>query len=488
MRNERKRTERKTCSHASNACETGRACSAIRTLWFKSPSGWIIPVESFMGWFSEIAQSPVAIHKWFNAFMVQVPLVQVSFGSSLLLVDPLCLDLSQNRTVPELQSAWERVDGDLNGLTNCEYAMAYLPNQNVLFMDGGYATDDPANNTLLPYRSETYDVQAGTGWTQVIPERPLGSAPTEHTATLGPDNNTVYIWGGFRARFSGAQDGEYTRPREMFIFDIRNSASPWTTGASAPSGSRGHAAVLVGSSIFYIGGSYIDSLTESGYYAMNSVRVFETESGQWSNRSVGGSDIPTGRQGHTVTLKPTTGEIILFGEELGHAFDTRSMYVLNTQGNELSWSKRTVQATDDSTSPPAQHKINSHSATLVGPYLFILFGLSTETGGLIITLNETWIMDVDQWAWVSSFDAMSLLDGASTSTPGGGGSILGQTTEGSGSNSGNTGSWVGFLLGFPDESPSTDVPSSVPSPPDCGDVEQNNNNSNVRQPDAVHMT
>ncbi|KAI9271651.1 hypothetical protein BDA99DRAFT_556875 [Phascolomyces articulosus] len=30
--------------------------------------------ESFMGWFSEIAPSPVASRKWFNTFMVQVPL------------------------------------------------------------------------------------------------------------------------------------------------------------------------------------------------------------------------------------------------------------------------------------------------------------------------------------------------------------------------------------------------------------------------------
>ncbi|KAI9252284.1 hypothetical protein BDA99DRAFT_541005 [Phascolomyces articulosus] len=41
--------------------------------------------------------------------------------------------------------------------------------------------------------------------------------------------------------------------------------------------------------------------------------------------------------------------------------DTRSIYIASTQGNELSWSKRTIQVTNDSTSPPTEHKISSHS-------------------------------------------------------------------------------------------------------------------------------
>ncbi|KAI9260707.1 hypothetical protein BDA99DRAFT_560766 [Phascolomyces articulosus] len=39
--------------------------------------------ESFMGWFSEIAPSPVASRKWFNACMVQVPLAIEQSGERL---------------------------------------------------------------------------------------------------------------------------------------------------------------------------------------------------------------------------------------------------------------------------------------------------------------------------------------------------------------------------------------------------------------------
>ncbi|KAI9264131.1 hypothetical protein BDA99DRAFT_604584 [Phascolomyces articulosus] len=296
-----------------------------------------------------------------------------SSGAGFLRDIFISLDLTQKRTITEMQSAWERVEFDL-GKSNSDFGMVALPSQNLIFMDGGVGDYENYGYTSLPYRSETFNIEdESAGWSPITPERP-SSAPYRHTATLGPDNSTIYIWGGQRTTVTGRITGEDEYPREMLIFDSTNSVSPWSTGATAPISAQHHAAVLVGSSIYYIGG-YAE-----GYIPMDSTLIFNTDSGQWTTRSISGSDIPSTRTGHTLTLKPSTGEIILFGNIIGSSY-----------GDNLSWSKRAIQAEDDSTSPPGEYTLGGHSV---------------DRSNLIIGQNSTWVMDIDRWTWVSSVEAI----------------------------------------------------------------------------------
>ncbi|KAI9268139.1 hypothetical protein BDA99DRAFT_558314 [Phascolomyces articulosus] len=150
---------------------------------------------------------------------------------------------------------------------------------------------------------------------------------------------------------------------------ILNKESPWSTGATAESSYGYHASVLVGSSIYYIGGINVTPQGDyDGYVSIRSIRTFDTETGQWSTRPVGGSVFPSTRVQHTVTLKPSTGEIILFGGDYAEDY----IYTLNTRGGDLSWSNRTttIQSLGGSFSP-----------------IYI-------------------IGHADQWAWVASVNAI----------------------------------------------------------------------------------
>ncbi|KAI9275927.1 hypothetical protein BDA99DRAFT_588940 [Phascolomyces articulosus] len=308
------------------------------------------------------------------------------------------LDLSQRRTITEIQDAWENIDANVG--PNTYFAMVAVPTHNLIFMDGGAGARDPDYGTPhVRYKSATYNTETGGTWSQVTPER-LGTAVNMHTATLGPDNDTIFIWGGERDEDTGLTPGEAPNPREMFIFDINNKETPWKTGNVAETTYYTHTGVLVGSLIYYIGGSYI-STSEGGreFVPMNIVRTFDTNTEQWGSLPITGDVIPTKRDGHTATLKPSTGEIILFG---GYDADDY-FYILNTHG-DLSWSNRTIQVTANDSFTPRQ--LAAHSTTLAGSYLFIMFGITSNDGITINSTNRVWVMDVNQWAWISEFDGI----------------------------------------------------------------------------------
>ncbi|KAI9251855.1 hypothetical protein BDA99DRAFT_184135 [Phascolomyces articulosus] len=221
----------------------------------------------------------------------------------------ISLDLTEQRTVADLQNAWERVDRDIG--PNSFFGFAGLPNHNIIFMDGGAGGID-GGRTKVRYKSATFDIEPNNDWSSVTPERP-GTPVNGHKATLGPDNSTIYVWGGLRNNETGVAMGEDTHPLSMYIFDITNTQSPWTTGPAAPESYQYHAAVLVDSSIYYTGGTYRTPSGLIDYVPMNIVRIYDTSNGQWSTHPITGSVIPTTRVRHTTTLKPSTGEVILFG-------------------------------------------------------------------------------------------------------------------------------------------------------------------------------
>ncbi|KAI9260536.1 hypothetical protein BDA99DRAFT_560617 [Phascolomyces articulosus] len=417
----------------------------------------------------------------------------------------------------EMQNEWETVDKNMG--TNYDFALVAVPNQNLIYLDGGEDGSVPQ-----AYKSAIFSLNSDDddGWIPVTPER-SNSTTESPTALLGPDNSTIYVWGGRRFGFTEVVD---RYPREMFILSLRNEGiSSWSTGPAAELGRSLNAGVLVESSIYYIGGTYTP-LNGSGSYSvpMNNALTFDTVSGEWSSHPIGGDVTPAGRYGHTLTLKPSTGEVILFGGwDRGDYF-----YLLNTQGGDLSWSNRTIQGEDAIYSPLRYNgAFYDHSAVMVGSYLFILFGAVNEPGsGNGPSTNKTWVMDADQWAWISSINAIQPVPlPTSNDTPGQGSDSRDDASTGGLSAGTIAGAVVGAVVGViiiaailffiirrkrrqlqqeqqnQDEEgikeeynnnktkgsgdnsvdPSGDSPSS-PSPPDYGDLEQNNDNHNVQQP------
>ncbi|KAI9251854.1 hypothetical protein BDA99DRAFT_563545 [Phascolomyces articulosus] len=307
------------------------------------------------------------------------------------------LDLSQDRTVASLQSAWEGVNKDVG--PNYYFGMAALPNQGLIFIDGGTGAGDNGV-TQARYDSATFDTSPGGEWAAVTPARAGGKLRT-HTATLGQDNNTIYIWGGYRDINTGKLASEPESSLEMFIFNIKEAQ--WSTGNAASTSYRYQAAVLVGSSIYYIGGAYVLPLGGSDSVAMNSIRIYDTGSGQWSDRSTSGLT-PTTRIRHTATLKPSSNEIILFGgQNRTDSNDIRSdyFYVLNTE--TFFWSTPTISEDGGSFAPTG---IRGHAAVLVKDNLYIMFGGTLEATVFNI-VNQIWVLDVNRWAWVSSVSAVA---------------------------------------------------------------------------------
>ena len=105
------------------------------------------------------------------------------------------LSLKENITITAMQNLWEGVNRDVG--PNYYFAMTVIPSEGRVYMDGGSGA---GNNgiTLSRYQAATFSVDENNGdWVEVSPSRTDGRV-YGHTATLGKDNNIIYVWGGLR--------------------------------------------------------------------------------------------------------------------------------------------------------------------------------------------------------------------------------------------------------------------------------------------------
>ncbi|KAI7856582.1 hypothetical protein BDC45DRAFT_58916 [Circinella umbellata] len=230
-----------------------------------------------------------------------------------------------------------------------------------------------------------------------------------HMATLGQDNNTVYVWGGYRDQSTGLPTGSgYQIPMEMYMYDIKNSQ--WSSGIPASSLDQirmSHEAVRIGSNIYYIGGTYAETISSYREAPMNSIIIYDTDKSQWSTQTTNGP-VPTTRIRHSATLIPSTGQIVLFGGQSpfnNTIFREDYFFILDTK-NSMTWSTRGIGEEGPSFNGTG---IYGHSAVLVENNLFILFGRSND-GNLGITANNILVMDVNKWSWISSISAVAPVD------------------------------------------------------------------------------
>ncbi|KAI9275865.1 hypothetical protein BDA99DRAFT_532811 [Phascolomyces articulosus] len=309
------------------------------------------------------------------------------------------LDLSKDMSAVEIQSAWEQVNADTGA--NFYFAFEAVPNQNMIFMDGGRGASSQGQ-TLARHNSTFYNGESES-WSTDTPAR--GPMVQTHTATLGNDNNTIYVWGGYGSINTGLPSGTEVHPLEMYMFDIKGSK--WNTGNAVGSLEESryyHQAVRVDSSIYFIGGRYpvTGNISAARSASMDNIPLFDTDSGQWSTQATTGPT-PSPRIRHTATLIPSTGQIVLLGGQaplntsiIRHDY----FYILDTKN--MMWSNTTIREEGLRFNGTG---IRGHSSVLVGNNLFILFGRSGDVN-MDLTSTRVWVLNVNRWTWVSSVDAV----------------------------------------------------------------------------------
>ncbi|KAI9275864.1 hypothetical protein BDA99DRAFT_588904 [Phascolomyces articulosus] len=297
------------------------------------------------------------------------------------------LDLTKDMNIDEIQDAWEQVYTDVG--PNYYFAYEAVPDQDLIFMDGGKGTGEKGQ-TLARHNTTIYNGQS-ENWSSDTPAR--GPMVQTHTATLGEDNNTIYVWGGFQSINTGLPEGS-------------PEGSQWNTGNAVSSldASRFyHKAARVGTSIYYIGGRYplANNASASRGAPMDSVTIFDTNNGQWRTQGTTGP-VPSTRTRHTVTLIPDTNQIILFGGQNPFStFDIREDYFYLLDTGKMEWSNSTLGEEGVSFNGTG---IRGHSAVLVGDNLYIMFGRVRDQ--VMANTNRVWILDIKRWTWVSSVSAV----------------------------------------------------------------------------------
>ncbi|KAI7856584.1 hypothetical protein BDC45DRAFT_533547 [Circinella umbellata] len=309
------------------------------------------------------------------------------------------MSLTQDWQVTDMQNGWEHITEDVGENTN--FAMEVIPNQNIIFMHGGAISALALTRYKAAYINTT---DINVGWKEISPAQ-RGSRVQTQSAILGPDNSTIYIWGGMRNTWTGdMENGDEIRPRQMYTFNVANWQ--WGTGTLAAAGYTYAKPVLVGTSIYYLGG-YTTASNKVSENPMDSVLLYNTDTGAWQTQGIGGSITPSTRIRHTVNLKPSTGEVILFGgQNPVNNSQTRDdyFYILSTQDGNLQWSTRTLGGTSSNLG------VLGHSAVVAGDYLFVMFGAvnnDNPAAAYFSLSSEVRVMDINKWSWVTSVSALT---------------------------------------------------------------------------------
>ncbi|KAI8148908.1 hypothetical protein BJV82DRAFT_590038 [Fennellomyces sp. T-0311] len=311
------------------------------------------------------------------------------------------LDLSKGKSVSELHGSWELNDAGNIG-TNYYMAMVALPKLNSFLIDGGTRgiVSTPQAYTFM------YNAAGQGSWNISIPSG--GHLHVDsHTAVADPGgSNRVYISGGRILAVYGAT-GISQYPTQMVTFDPPSKfGSSVSTLQSLTSQTRLHhkgAFVNDGTTIWFVGGIYPVVRPGGGgtqyIYAhvdMYDILTYDTVNAMWGNKTASGVH-PTPRMDHSLTLKPSTNELIVYGgtelesdQPIGDYF-----YILDV--DNLSWSNQTLGTPNGA--QPAGPRFG-HAAVLVGNNsLFIIFG---SNGAFT---SDLFVLNIDNWSWMARLPA-----------------------------------------------------------------------------------
>ncbi|KAI8137214.1 hypothetical protein BJV82DRAFT_718317 [Fennellomyces sp. T-0311] len=321
------------------------------------------------------------------------------------------LDLSESKDLASLQGSWKSLPHETPG-PNIAFTMVADPELKMIFMDGGLGPEDGQdlirpryNTTIFSVADQEWSTNTVSGHIEVV----------DHTAVLGL-NNTVYVWGGYKVPLTSQWDNPVEHPLDMYAFNIRTSSWAIITGVASLAEYRIEHRGALGTdelSIYYIGGIYpsspqFENRTRYNYRGapMNEVTIFNTSTQEWRTQNTTGMT-PSTRSGHTFTLKPDTGEFILFGGFDPMAWPiSRPDYFYLLDVGSLSWSNRTI-STGTAATQYTVSQVFDHSAVLVGNDLYIAFGNTANTSSNLVR-----VLDTESWSWRASIDGISHSDPA----------------------------------------------------------------------------
>ncbi|KAI7859136.1 hypothetical protein BDC45DRAFT_496968 [Circinella umbellata] len=315
------------------------------------------------------------------------------------------LDLSQEKKVDDLSQSWVEITGGNMG-ANLYFAMAGISELNTFVIDGGSGTGD-VYTTQTP--TVTYNATGEGAWNLGINS---GGHPQVNSHQAVSDNaSTIYISGG-RGK---ADSGALQFPVQMTLFDLPSlklSSTPATLQSVSTQTRLHHKAALAqdGHTIYYIGGIFPavpfdntgGSMYSYGHVEMSDILMYDTIQARWTTDKTTGTILPKPRMDHTLTMKPSTGEFIVYG---GTQLDSDQplddyFYILDPKAK--TWSNRTLGTSDGAQSLGPRH---SHAAVLAGnSSLFIIFG-STGT-----TDNRIGVLDIENYTWLNTVPAVVLTE------------------------------------------------------------------------------
>ncbi|KAI8149006.1 hypothetical protein BJV82DRAFT_590348 [Fennellomyces sp. T-0311] len=315
------------------------------------------------------------------------------------------LDLSESRDLAALQYSWESIP-HVEPEANYDFGIVAIPDHNAIFIDGGSGKDNP-DGYKSKYNTTIYMVD-DEQWNTDIESGHLHTSG--HEAILGP-GNIVYVWGGASYPDIERQEEALIYPLEMFHFHFQTLS--WSIGPAVSSYqvAREWFSAALGSdgvSIYYVGGESpsaprFENMTRYYYEPspMNQILIFDTSGQRWRTENTTGVT-PSTRVFHTLTLKPNTGELILFGGmEPRNKTEFREDYFYLLDTVNMEWSTRDISAP-----PGVAHvvtTIKDHSAVLVDNNLFIIFGLIRNQQ----STSDVRVLDTELWSWRASISGVS---------------------------------------------------------------------------------
>ncbi|KAI9259407.1 hypothetical protein BDA99DRAFT_92024 [Phascolomyces articulosus] len=221
------------------------------------------------------------------------------------------LDIEKSFEIKSGLSAWQKVNvtGDLQPEANYLYAMAVLPRSNSIAIYGGAGSN---NGQLLQNTAVLYNETTGS-WQTI--DDPQSNLKQVYLASFQRGKGSIgYLFGGR----SYAGDVYPPFAKEMQIFDPFTYS--WTTGAAVPDeyGVRFRTpSALYHNDIYYIGGmsaNYTNTQIthDNTMVPMSDILIYHIDENTWEKKTATG-DVPAPRIMHTVTSKPNTNSIMVFG-------------------------------------------------------------------------------------------------------------------------------------------------------------------------------
>lgn len=270
--------------------------------------------------------------------------------------------------------------------------VAYPGPNGEIFVQGGQGTTDAVEKLVK------FHPQVGT-WEQAVA---IGAAPpvtSMMSASYNSSSGIAYYYGGWPLK-DHEPDGSKKPISTFSAFNTKaglwNTITPITVNVTRP-GRWLHTSTLVNNQLFIMGGQTYgaNSTTANVEADFHSVLVYDIESNVAMSVTTMG-DIPTARQSYSTALGLDGKSIVIYG---GYIFDGTAnfnpvpsdVYVLDTC--TLTWSKKTAGG-----SAP-EPTLFAHGAITINNYMVVTLGKTDPS-----TFNDnTYILDMNQWKWVSSF-------------------------------------------------------------------------------------